>query len=143
MAKASRHGGLHRRIAAIILKCGESRVWVDPSALARVDRAITRSDLRRLIKDGVISRKPEKINTPTLHGRQGTGSRKGAKGGRQAKKANWLKIIRPQRKMLNELKKDLTETSYRKLYGMVKGNSFRSKSHLQSYIQEKGLMKKK
>jgi len=142
MAKASRHGGLHRRIASELLKCGESRVWTDPTALGRVERAITRSDVRRLIVDGVIKEKKEKESTKPDHGRQGTGSRKGARGARMGKKEVWLAKIRPQRKMLGDLKKDLPKFEYRKLYRLVKGGWFRSKAHLQSYLQEKGLVKK-
>ncbi|HDD33891.1 MAG TPA: 50S ribosomal protein L19e, partial [Thermofilaceae archaeon] len=38
-----------RRLAAEILGVGESRVWIDPEKLERVETAVTREDVRRLI----------------------------------------------------------------------------------------------
>lgn len=143
MPKASRHGGLQRRVAAMLLKCGESRVWMDPTTGAKIDRAITRSDVRRLIDEGLVKKLSAKESTSSEHGRRNTGSRKGAKGARTGKKEPWLNIIRPQRKMLQQIKKELPNFEYRRLYGLVKGGMFRSKSHLQAYLNEKGLAKKK
>ena len=143
MSKASRHGGLQRRVAAVLLKCGESRVWMDSTAGAKIARAITRSDVRRLIKEGLIKELSAKKNSPNEHGRRNTGSRKGARGARTGKKEPWLNMVRPQRKMLQQIKKELPNFQYRKLYRLVKGGVFRSRSHLQAYLNEKGLVKKK
>lgn len=141
-----------KRIAAEILKCGESRVWIaqDP----KVDKAITRSDVRNLIKEGMIKKLPAKkakrvetrknLLQKKKRRRKGIGSRKGTLAARIGKKETWLKVVRPQRKVLKELrkKKEIQDGSYRKLYKMVKGGFFRSKSHLLLYLQEKGMIKK-
>ena len=47
-------------MAAKIMKCGKSRVWMDPTRLADIEEAITSEDVRRLIRDGVIAAKPKK-----------------------------------------------------------------------------------
>ncbi|MBC7219095.1 MAG: 50S ribosomal protein L19e, partial [Hadesarchaea archaeon] len=39
-----------KRLAAKILKVGVNRVWIDPSRLGDVSAAITREDIKRLIK---------------------------------------------------------------------------------------------
>jgi len=46
-----------KRIAADVLKVGASRVWLDPDKLTDVVNAITREDIRGLIKDGTIKPK--------------------------------------------------------------------------------------
>ena len=140
MAKQSRISNTQRRIAADILKCGESRIWMEPTAGEKIKRAITRSDVRGLIADDLISKVPKKVNARKRQGKQGIGSRKGAAGARRGLKGKWLKIIRPQRRMLAELKPKLKPLAYRKVYRLVKGGLFRSRAHLQTYIKEKKLM---
>ena len=43
-----------RRLAAEILKVGESRVWMDPDRTEEVEIAITREEIRRLIHEGFL-----------------------------------------------------------------------------------------
>lgn len=127
-----------RRLAAKILKCGENRIWLatDP----RIKKAITRADIRRLIEDGLIKKMPIKhLAKKQVKKRKKAGSRKGAKGARQGKKEIWLKVVRPQRKLLRQLKleKKISSTIYRKTYRMIKGGVFRSKHHMLEYLKEK------
>lgn len=134
---------LQKKLAAKILKCGVNRVWID-SEDEKVKQAITRKDIRRFIKEGAIKKLPLKKSLKHEEKRQQrTGSIKGAKGARIGKKTEWLKVIRPQRKLLKELKdkKQLQSHAYRRIYKMVKGNVFRSKAHLMLYLKEKKLIK--
>ncbi|MGC8816574.1 MAG: 50S ribosomal protein L19e [Candidatus Hadarchaeum sp.] len=142
-----------KRLAAEILKVGVNRVWIDPSRITDVSAAITREDIKRLIKQGAIRAKPEAgISRGRLRVRKvkrkagrrgGMGSRKGARGARSPRKANWIKTVRPLRARLKELRKEgvIDQRQYRKLYLMVKGGSFRSKAHLNLYLKEKGILK--
>lgn len=133
---------LQKKIAAKILKCGENRVWLDPTNV-KIKTAITRNDIRRFIKEGFIKKLPEKRKVKLKEKRQQrTGSIKGSIGARESKKTNWLKVVRPQRKILKELKsKDkLNLHAYRAVYKLIKGNFFRSKAHLMTYLKEKKLM---
>jgi large subunit ribosomal protein L19e len=50
---------LQKKIAAKILKCGEGRVWIDPKN-EKVKTAITRNDIRRFIKEGIIVKCPKR-----------------------------------------------------------------------------------
>ncbi|MEM4532476.1 MAG: 50S ribosomal protein L19e, partial [Desulfurococcaceae archaeon] len=43
---------LQKKLAAEILDVGVSRIWIDPSRVDEVVEAITREDIKRLIKDG-------------------------------------------------------------------------------------------
>ncbi|MBS3050620.1 MAG: 50S ribosomal protein L19e, partial [Candidatus Aenigmarchaeota archaeon] len=81
-----------KTMASKIMKCGASRVWLDPTRTADIDEAITSEDVRRLIRDGVIAEKPKqglssfrknKIARQKKKGRRrNRGSVKGKKGTR-------------------------------------------------------------
>ena len=133
-----------RRLAAEILKCGVNRVWVDEDRMDEIAKAVTRNDIRILIKGGAITKRPEKgISTGRKKKlkmqkekgrRRGHGSRRGAKYARFPRKRRW--IIRSVRKVLKLLKeKNLIDKKiYRKYYLSAKGGSFRSKEHLLSHL---------
>ncbi len=133
-----------KRLAAKIMKCGVDRVWADPAS-PKTKKVLTRRDVKNLINEGLIKKLPmRKKNKAAEKPFQRHGSRKGTASARAGKKTHWLHIIRPQRKLLKELRKkdELKEGSYRKLYLMVKGSSFRSRQHLTAYINDNDLMKK-
>ncbi|NOZ81573.1 MAG: 50S ribosomal protein L19e [Candidatus Micrarchaeota archaeon] len=141
-----------KRLAARILKCGISRVRILPEAAEKVKAAITGSDIRKLISEGVIKKiKPKeakrletrkKLAQKKRGRRRGHGSRRGSKKARMGEKTEWLKKVRPQRRLLRELRDSgkISKKDYRKLYRMVKGGMFRSKKHLLMYINQHGLM---
>src|SRR5438132_946076 len=52
-----------RRIAASLLKAGETRVWIDPEEGDRVGSAITRQEIATLIREGRIRALPKKGST--------------------------------------------------------------------------------
>jgi large subunit ribosomal protein L19e len=142
-----------RRIASDVLDCGIDRVWIDPENLDKVKFAITKDDIRALIKDGIIVKKQKKgissgrtkklMEQKRKGKRKGQGSRKGAKGARTPKKRKWINTIRPLRSMLKELREDesIEVSSYRKLYRMAKGGAFRSKNHMRLYMKDHDLLK--
>jgi large subunit ribosomal protein L19e len=143
-----------RRMAAEILKCGENRVYFDPYLIEEIKMAITRDDIRSLIKDGIIKKKYKKgisnYRKNLLHQRKkrglarGLGKRKGKKTARTPKKEAWMKRVRAQRRELKKLRgrKQITTANYRKLYKNVKGGMFNSVAQMNRYIKEKGLLKR-
>lgn len=145
---------LQKRLAAQVLKCSPSRVIFDVDSLADIKEAITKVDIKGLIKNGLIKRsairgisnfRSRKIKTQKKKGRQkGHGSRKGASGARLRKKLAWVMLVRNQRDLLKLLKKKklLDSMTYRQLYNKSKGGFFRSRRHLHLYIEEHGLIKK-
>jgi len=143
-----------RKLAAEILGVGESRVRISPDALDRIADVTTRSDVRRLIDEGVIWVEPVKGNSRgrwrELHRRRrmgrrrGHGSRKGGKYGRGAAgKEVWVRKIRALRRYLYYLKsKGLVDPpTWRMLYRMAKGGYFRSVEHLKTYVRDRKLLK--
>jgi len=141
---SQRHKISQRRMAGSILKCGTSRIWMEPTQMAKIQAAITRVDVKRLIYAGLIRKLPiEGTGAPGKRRYQRAGSRKGRSAARSGGgKSMWLKTVRAQRSLLNDLKPKLEPMAYRKTYRMVKGGAFRSRVHLTTHIESKGLMKK-
>lgn len=137
---------LQKRLAAKILKVGESKVWIDPSRIKDVQGAITAIDIKNMIKKGVIKKMPGKVKRPKeKRKRKSRGSRTGGKYARLPKKRRWINTVRPLRRMLKELRdsSEIDNQTYRKLYMLVKGGQFRSRSHLRIYLEQRGMLKKK
>jgi large subunit ribosomal protein L19e len=144
---------VQKKLAASVLKCSKSRIRFDSSRLDEIKEAITKADIKALIEDNAISRKPvsntsrfraRKKLVQKRKGRQrGIGSRKGKKTARLPKKKEWMGQVRKQREFLKYLRdKGIIEKMvYRDLYLKSKGGFFRSKRHLKLYIDEHGLKK--
>ncbi len=142
-----------RRLAASILKCGEERVWMDPNALDEIKEAVTREDIKMLIKRGLIKRKKIKgtsrvranyIKTQKEKGRRkGPGSRKGKKYARYPRKQRWMKTIRPIRATLKDLRDSgkIDRHTYRRFYRLAKGGTFKSRNHLLMHLKAEGYIK--
>jgi len=137
---------LQKRLAARILKVGESRVWLDPTKAKDIEAAITKIDIRKMIKKGYIKALPEKLHRPKERTgrRRGEGSKKGRVGAISPAKRRWISIVRPLRVMLKELRdsNQIDRATYRMLYRLVKGGMFRSRSHLKIYLEQHDLLKK-
>jgi len=136
---------LQRKLAADILKVGQTRVVMDTEHLEEIKNAITRSDIRKMINHGWIKVKPGKIKMPDLYPKKrkkGPGKRKGSHGAKITKKRMWINTIRPLRRMLKELrdKKTIDSRTYRKTYMLIKSGAFRSRSHLKLYLKQQGII---
>ena len=142
-----------KRIAAELLKCGESRVWIDPNRTEDVSDAITRSDVRTLISSGTIAAKQKRgvsraranyLRAQKRKGRRtGQGSRSGGKHARKPSKEMWQQTIRPIRRRLRELRDSgvIDARTYRKYYLRAKGGMFKSRPHLDSHLRTEGILK--
>ena len=143
-----------RAVAARAMKCGKSRVWMDPARSADIAEAITADDVRHLINDGVIKIMPKTgvsryrknvILAQKRKGRRkGKGSRKGKLGTRYSRKGAWMSRIRTIRRLLRELKSAdrIDGKTYRSVYRKSKSGFFRSKSHVTIYLERNNLLKK-
>ena len=79
---------LQKRLAASVLKCGKRKVWLDPAEIATIGKANSRQNIRKLMKDNLIIKKPPAMrsrarlleyNSAKAKGRHtGTGKRKGS-----------------------------------------------------------------
>lgn len=136
-----------------MLKCGVNRVWIDPNRTEDVSTAVTREDIRSLIKSNIIQAKQKQGSSRgrirfaqeqrKKGKRKGQGSRKGAKYARYPKKRRWISTIRPIRARLRELRDEniIERNIYRKFYLYSKGGMFKNKGHLMSHLKAENLLK--
>jgi large subunit ribosomal protein L19e len=140
---------LTRRAAAVILKRGESSIRIKPEAHADAEKALTKDDVRELIKRGSVYALPMKKNM-SVHGAalsvkrsrgrsRGVGTKKGTKGARQG--VDYKTKIRAQRRIIKALKSDNTidNAMFKKLYALVKGGTFANKITLIHRISSEGV----
>ena len=145
---------IQKRLAAQILKSSKNNIWLDSNRLDEIKDAITKVDVRSLIKDKAIKAKKikgisryriRKTQKQKSKGRRsGPGSKKSSVNARISKKRRWINQVRVQRTFLKNLRdKDVIDKhSYRSLYMKSKGGFFRSKRHLKIYMKEHGFTKK-
>ncbi len=135
-----------KRLAAEILKIGKSRVWIDPEQVDRIETAITREEIKRLIHEEIIKEQPEhgvsRIRVRSRSRRRGQGSRRGPT---IKRKTLWINRIRKLRKNLRGLRdsKKLSKSNYRRLYLMAKGGAFKSANHLKEYMETHSLLRRR
>ncbi len=132
-----------KEISARVMGIGKNRVKIlDPEEAREI---MTREDVKNKIEQGVITKKRIKgVSKGRKRGkkrRQKTGKRKGAKKAREKPKKRWMRNVRAQRRKINELKPDLKEGAYRRLYRQIKGGRFKSKRRLMAHIEENNLIK--
>jgi large subunit ribosomal protein L19e len=142
-----------KRMAASILKSGTSRVWMDTKSIDDIAEAVTRDDIRKLIKRNVIQKRAKKGNSRgrfkvvkaqrNKGRRKGPGSRKGTKNARDPRKRKWIRGIRAMRNALKEMRDSgkITRSDYRVFYKKIKGGAFRSKNALLLHMREEGVLK--
>ena len=142
-----------KRMAADLLRCGLHRVNMDPNRLEDISEAVTRLDIRKLISSGAIRAKQKKGQSrgrglfraaqKKKGRRRGSAHRKGASNARFPKKERWMARIRPRRKHLSELRDNgtLERSVYRVLYRQAKGGMFHNRSHLDTQLRLRGIVK--
>jgi large subunit ribosomal protein L19e len=137
---------LQKRLAASVLGCGVGRVWLDESETSSIAMANSRQQIRKLISDAIIYRRPVGMHSQAQHRKRilakregrhrGFGKRRGTKNARLNSKWQWIRRIRALRRTLRDYrsKSEIDNHLYRKLYLKAKGNEFRNKRVLGEHI---------
>jgi large subunit ribosomal protein L19e len=145
---------VQRRLAAQVMDCSPKRIRFDTEKLPEIKEAITKFDINGLINQGLITVIPargisrfwaKKRHLQRSKGkRRGQGKRKGSFNSRMPSKRAWINRIRLQRSLLKSLKEKemISQETYSTLYKKAKGGFFRSKKHLQIYLEERKLVQK-
>ena len=54
---------LQKRLASSVMKCGRKKVWLDPNEVGEIANANSRQNIRKLIKDGLVIKKPVAVHS--------------------------------------------------------------------------------
>jgi large subunit ribosomal protein L19e len=132
-----------KELVARTLGVGVSRIKLMPEAAERISDAITRDEIRSLIKEKaiiVLQKRGVSRARVKRDKRRGAGSRKGSKGARQGKKEVWVKKVRALRLHLKYLLEHgiISKENYKKLYRWVKGGQIRTIKRLDEVARELG-----
>lgn len=145
---------VQKRLAADVLDCSPKRVHLVADRVADIKEAITKSDIRALVGQGLIFKEQEKgisrVRAKHRAGQRRKGLQRGP-GKRKAKitavvprKHTWMAKIRVQRAFLQELRAKgiVNQEGFKNLYRKAKGGFFRSKRHIKVYIEEHDFVQK-
>ncbi|XP_010228646.1 60S ribosomal protein L19-3 isoform X1 [Brachypodium distachyon] len=72
---------VQKRLASSVLKCGKGKVWLDPNEVNEISMANSRQNIRKLVKDGFIIKKPQKIHSRSRARRAHEAKQKGRHSG--------------------------------------------------------------
>lgn len=130
-----------KRLAADILDVGINKIRIKPEELKKAEEALTRSDVRALIKDRIVYAIKNRGRRKKIRKRKrGAGNIKGRRA--NLAKRNWMIGVRSQRAYLKKLIESgaVSKKNKKIIYGRIKGGLFKSKRAMLAYLKDNNLV---
>lgn len=143
-----------RRIASQLLGVGENKVRIKSGEVKRAAEALTRDDIRGLIRDGAVfsagvrgvsrARARVRARQKKKGRRRGIGKRRGRKYSKVSRKTRWMAMVRAQREYLSGLfsEKRIDRKTRKHVYLMIKGRAFKGRAAVMAYLKSNKLLRK-
>lgn len=137
---------LQKRLAASVLKVGQNKVCFDNSRIDDIREAITKEDIKQLVKEKAIKKKPFKGTKRRAGKKRQKRKRKGRRRGVgkrkkivNKRKKEYMVKIRKFRTYIRELKlnKNITAKESNILMKLAKAGMFRSKKEIKEKLKKK------
>ncbi|MBS3099963.1 hypothetical protein J4463_01990 [Candidatus Pacearchaeota archaeon] len=125
-----------KKLAVKVLGVGAERIKFNSERINEIKEAITRQDIKELVKSGAIeiisAKGRKKIVKRTTRRRAGKVKKK-----IKNRKQNYVKLTRKLRRYIKELKSHggIEEKKYLALRNSIKNSEFRSKQHLKELLK--------
>jgi len=127
---------IKKKLAARLLNVGVDRIMFDESRLDEIKEALTKQDIRDMIKSKaiIVREKRGRKKTVKRKTKRREGKRKKVV---KKRKREYIILVRKLRKVLKNLRKAsiITKEKYNELRKKVKARAFRSKAHLMEAIK--------
>jgi len=136
---------LQKRLASKVLDVGKNSVWFDSERLNDIKEAITKEDIKILVKEGAIKKKHAKGikrragKIRQIRKRKGRARGEGKKKGKLKKgKKEYVLKIRNLRSYIKILKKrkEITATESDRLRKLAKAGIIKTKNEIQAAIKK-------
>ncbi len=126
-----------KTMATKVLGVGVNKIWFDPLRLNEIKEAITKQDIKELIKDKAIKKKPtigNKRRSGRIRLKRKLKGRRRNEGKRKHRKleSDYLKKTRKLRSFLKSLGENnkISKEQHKKLYGLIKAGVMKNKQNI-------------